>query len=85
MIDEYDTQIERLEETIEQKALESPAVQRALILLGLLFEGLVASFGTAVVGLIVVVTYAIPGAVGGAFGGWYKERRMERVVEPAAR
>jgi len=34
VIDEYDTQIERLEETIEQKALESPAVQRLLSIPG---------------------------------------------------
>ena len=34
VIDEYDTQIERLEETIEKKSLESPAVQRLLSIPG---------------------------------------------------
>ena len=56
-----------------------------LVLLGLLFEGLVASFGIAVVGLIVVATYAIPGAVGGAIGGWYNGRRTERTVKTVPR
>lgn len=60
-------------------------VVAALVLLGLLFEGLVASFGIAVVGLIMVVTYAIPGAIGGAIGGWYSSRRTERAAKPAPR
>lgn len=60
-------------------------VVATLVLLGLLFEGLVASFGIAVVGLIIVATYAIPGAVGGALGEWYRERRMGQTVGPASR
>lgn len=57
----------------------------ALVLLGLLFEGLAASFGIAVVGLIMVVTYAIPGAIGGAIGGWYDGRRTKSGIKPAPR
>jgi hypothetical protein len=60
-------------------------VLASLILLGLLFEGLVASFGIALVGLLVIVTYAIPGAVGGALGEWYHGRRTQRTPEPAPR
>lgn len=55
------------------------------VLFELLFEGLVASFGIAVIGLIVIAAYAIPGAVGGAIGGWYKGRRTERAARAAPR
>ncbi|EMA37741.1 DUF5518 domain-containing protein [Halococcus hamelinensis] len=63
----------------------SVVVLGALVLLGLLFEGLVTTFGVAVAGLVLVVAYAIPGIVGGMVGEWYKEHRMERAAKPAAR
>lgn len=60
-------------------------VLAALVLLGLLFEGLVASFGIAVAGLLLLATYAIPGAVGGALGEWFNTRRKGRRAETTAR
>lgn len=41
----------------------------------LLFGGLVASFSVLALGSLMLVFYAIPGAVGGALGSWAKHRR----------
>ena len=62
----------------------SVVVLGTLVLLGLLFAGLLATFGIVVASLILLVTYAIPGIVGGMVGEWYKERRVARATRPAA-
>lgn len=59
-------------------AIGSIIVFAVLALLGLLFAGLLASFGILGVGILTVVFYAIPGAIGGALGGWLEDRRMTR-------
>ena len=41
----------------------------------LLFAGIVASFSVLVLGLLMLVFYALPGALGGAIGSWAKHRR----------
>lgn len=44
----------------------------------LLFAGLVPTFGVVVAGLLLLVFYAVPGALGGAIGAWTKGRRTDR-------
>lgn len=59
-------------------AIGSIIVFATLALLGLLFGGLLTSFGIVGLGVLTIVFYAIPGAIGGALGGWIEERRMAR-------
>lgn len=66
-------------------AIGSIVVFATLAVFGLLFEGLLASFGIAFVGAILVIVYAIPGMIGGALGGWLEGRRATRAVTPTSR
>ena len=51
----------------------------------LLFGGLVASAGVVFVGVLILAFYAIPGAVGGAVGAWYRSQRTaEETMETRA-
>ncbi|WP_129115956.1 DUF5518 domain-containing protein [Halegenticoccus tardaugens] len=57
----------------------------AVTFTGVLFAGLVPAVGIFTLGLLLLVVYAIPGAIGGAIGSWEKERRaMRRTARPAA-
>jgi len=58
----------------------------ALVILSLLglFASFMAGVGLFLAGVVALLIYAIPGAVGGAIGGWYHHRRMEPEVTGGA-